>query len=363
MCTPPNHRWEIASALARIDELWPDACIAGRVDDWLREGVDIDADGFYSEQSPNYAAYVSNPSLLTLARLTARPELLDPVRHLAEVLVEPMLARTLPPAAPQAAVDEAFYSWVGPARRRNGRDTLTVFGGGDFARTRRIASGLANSAVFLRMRHGDAILDAMRVSPQFFDLGAFRAGSIEQHNDGDGFVLRERRASGYYQPLAAAELSRTGEYDLGDEGRFFGSMSFPRRDLSPIVLDTTVSVDEVAGGVDVSMAFDGVSTGYAIELVFRPGGVLEGVTALPGTDAAVFADGTARYSVGDDVIEFRAAPGSVLLPGRRPRFDEGEMFGYVGGNDRIPGLRVLIAGRTDAPFTLELRTGTAAGPV
>ena len=423
----PNHRWEIASALARIGDRWPDPRIAGRVDAWLREGIDVDGDGFYSEQSPNYAAYVSNPSLMALARLVDRPELLgpvrqnlrttitlteadgevetvqsrrqdqrevfsvrsflsqyrwfaladqdgdfarvveqivaagptEPVRHLAEVLVEPILARLLPSAAPLASADDAFYPTVGLARRRDGRNTLSVFGGGDFARTRRIASGLANSAVFLRMRQGDAILDALRVSPQFFDLGAFRASSIEQH--GDGFVLREHRSSGYYQPLATADLSRTGEYRLGDEGRFFASMGFDRRELSPITLDTTVTVTQVAAGVDVGLAFDGVLTDVAIELVFRPGGVLEGVAPLPGTDAFVFTGGPAGYRVGDDVIEFTAAAGSVLLPGRRPRFDEGEMFGYVGGTDRIPGLRVLIAARTDAPFTLELR-GASAHP-
>lgn len=74
----PNHRWEIASALvAAGDLLGGDLATAAthRAADWLGEGVDVDADGLYSERSPNYAAYVSNPALLTLAQSLGRPEL------------------------------------------------------------------------------------------------------------------------------------------------------------------------------------------------------------------------------------------------------------------------------------------------
>lgn len=79
----PNHRWEIAAALAlgarvlgpaRLGEGVHDAAL-DRARQWLAEGVDIDADGIYSERSPNYAAYVSNPSLLALADALERDEL------------------------------------------------------------------------------------------------------------------------------------------------------------------------------------------------------------------------------------------------------------------------------------------------
>ncbi|MVA77194.1 hypothetical protein GC722_14340 [Auraticoccus sp. F435] len=81
----PNHRWEIASALARLQHLHPAA--RERAEEWLAEGVDVDADGIYSERSPNYAAYVSNPCLLTLADLLGRPELAAVVhRNLHAVL-------------------------------------------------------------------------------------------------------------------------------------------------------------------------------------------------------------------------------------------------------------------------------------
>ena len=71
----PNHRWELASALARLDAVRPDSRLRPRVEQWLAEGVDVGADGLYSERSPNYAAHVTNPSLLTLAEYLDRPDL------------------------------------------------------------------------------------------------------------------------------------------------------------------------------------------------------------------------------------------------------------------------------------------------
>ncbi|HSO69479.1 MAG TPA: hypothetical protein VLQ67_07535 [Arachnia sp.] len=75
----PNHRWEIASALARCGAVLGDSALTARAEQWLAEGIDIQNDGLYSERSPNYAAYVSNPSLTVLASLLDRPALLDAV--------------------------------------------------------------------------------------------------------------------------------------------------------------------------------------------------------------------------------------------------------------------------------------------
>ena len=93
----PNHRWEICQALARLHRRWPQAEIRERIDQWLAEGIDIDADGQYSERSANYAAYVSNPSLITLGTLLDRPEYLD--------LVERNLDAVTAMAAPDGTVE------------------------------------------------------------------------------------------------------------------------------------------------------------------------------------------------------------------------------------------------------------------
>ena len=81
----PNHRWEVCSALADANELYADPRYVHRIDDWLGEGIDLDADGQYAERSPNYAAAVVNPALLNLALLQHRPELLEFVRKNLEM--------------------------------------------------------------------------------------------------------------------------------------------------------------------------------------------------------------------------------------------------------------------------------------
>lgn len=77
----PNHRWELASALARTGTLLDDDALLARARAWLAEGVDVDDDGLYSERSPNYAAHVSNPSLIALGGLLGRPDLHDVVHR------------------------------------------------------------------------------------------------------------------------------------------------------------------------------------------------------------------------------------------------------------------------------------------
>lgn len=75
----PNHRWEIASALVGLAQELDDSNLRDRADQWLAERIDFQPDGMFSERSPNYAAYVSNPCLINLARRLGEPEYLDMV--------------------------------------------------------------------------------------------------------------------------------------------------------------------------------------------------------------------------------------------------------------------------------------------
>lgn len=84
----PNHRWKICAALARISRITNDDSLIPRIDEWLAEGIDIDADGIYSERSPNYYSAVSNPSLLTVAHELNRTELITYVRKNLELSIE-----------------------------------------------------------------------------------------------------------------------------------------------------------------------------------------------------------------------------------------------------------------------------------
>lgn len=75
-----NHRWTAACApLAALHQLWPDARYLAKIEDYLADGLDCDADGcWFEERSPSYNA-VANMGVLALADLLGRPELNDAV--------------------------------------------------------------------------------------------------------------------------------------------------------------------------------------------------------------------------------------------------------------------------------------------
>jgi len=88
-----NHRWAAASApLAAVNSLWPDARYMAKIEDYLADGIDCDANGcWYHERSPNYNA-VANEGLIAMADYLGRTEFLDHVaRNLQFVLncIEP----------------------------------------------------------------------------------------------------------------------------------------------------------------------------------------------------------------------------------------------------------------------------------
>ena len=80
----PNHRWVICAALARLNALYPDKKYIIRIEEWLSEGIYIDADGHYPERSGLYSG-VENNSLITIGRLLKKPSLFEPVRKNLEM--------------------------------------------------------------------------------------------------------------------------------------------------------------------------------------------------------------------------------------------------------------------------------------
>ncbi|WP_432513498.1 hypothetical protein [Kineococcus sp. SYSU DK001] len=424
----PNHRWELASALARLEALLgPDAAVRARVEEWLAEGVDLQPDGMYSERSPLYAGAVTNPSLLVLADLLDRPELLDPVRRnleaflplldedgvvesvhsrrqdqhapghpgrdlllpyrrlaleegradfadaarllqahgvdgrrlLPEVLVRPALGAVLPAGPGTAWNGRAELPASGLLVHASGRTRTVVFGGSDQPRVGTIRSGTANSATFLRLRHGAAVLESVRLSTAFFGLGPFRSATLGRADDGAVLLHQELRA-GYYQPLAAADRDPAGAYPLGDEGRFHAAMAFDRRRVDAVELVTDVRVDLLDDGADLTVGFGGAATSYALELTFRPGGVLEGVAPAAG-GGSVPTGAQVRYAVGPDEIVLTRTGEGAGAADQPARYDGGEQYDYLRGSHAAEGERVYLTGRTPGVLRVRLRGRGGAG--
>lgn len=423
----PNHRWELSAALCRIHRSFPDERILRRVNEWLAEGIDIDADGLYSERSPNYAAHVTNPSLLLMARVLHRDDLLEIIarnleatlalirpddsvetvqsrrqdqnarfglehylaqfrliarrtgradfswaarraqalgvrdqRLLATALIEPALIDELPPAAEQQPAGASFAESAGLASRYGGAVESVVYGGSDYGAQHRIRSGLANNPTFFRLFAGHAILDAVRLSRSFFDVGPFRADSMSRRADTE-YRLHERVAAAYYQPLAASMRRTDGGYDLMDDGRFSAAMSFSERQRDVLTMTTRIDIRQLPTGADIDIEIavpeaSAAEVSWALELTFRPGGRFGGVKDLGGGRWLLTAP-QGEYRVGSDRIVF--GPGGSPAAEEAVLYNPGQEYEYLGGTDATRGDRVYITGTAPSSVTLWMR---ADGP-
>ncbi|MFD7156730.1 hypothetical protein ACFV9C_19170 [Kribbella sp. NPDC059898] len=268
---------------------------------------------------------------------------------LAEVLERPDLAAALPTATPAPADFVRHYPSQASVRVRRDNRTATIFGGTDFHDIPVISSGLSTNPTFFKLRAGSAILDSVRLSPQFFSTGHFRSDGLRRTAPGT-FELQQEVRVPYHLPLPKRYRRADGRYVLTPEGRFYASMDFPHRPKQYRTLRTDITVAEVADGFDLTFAFDGDETAYAIELCFRPGGTLAGVDALDAPGNYQLTEGTGSYTVGADRIEFGPGNGAA-----RVAMDPGERYTYLGGSLTPDGLRVYLSGRTPGRQVLKFR--------
>ena len=76
----PNHRWVVASALAQAGRAMPDLVVKPTIDAYLAEGIDINAEGAWTERSAGIYDAISNVAMLLLAEQYEAPGALDAVR-------------------------------------------------------------------------------------------------------------------------------------------------------------------------------------------------------------------------------------------------------------------------------------------
>jgi hypothetical protein len=376
----PNHRWVVASALAQINELFPDERYERRIDEWLGEGIDIDNDGQFTERSTLVYNIVSDRALIVMAAKLHRPELLDPVRRnldalqyllhadgevvseisrrqdqftrgsvdgywfpltyialrdqngalatlaeraapqgarLSTLLEYPELSQPLPSPRPLPDDFEKPFAEVGIARIRRGPLSATLVLGG--------------SSRFFTLRYGDAVMEGVRFATSFFGKGQFVPQTASK--GAAAYEFRQSLEAPYYQPLPEKIATRAWE-----ESRR------RRRQTEVCRLEQSADVTEAKDGFRLrlrSQGTDGVPV--AVELCFREGGRLDGCRPIPGAPGTFLIEtGTGTYRAGRHEIRFGAGD----APHRYTQLR--------GAEARLPGLSVYITGYTPFDRTIVL---------
>ena len=380
----PNHRWVVSMALARIYSLFPDPAYLTRIDEWLLEGIDIDEDGQYTEQSTLVYTPLVNRWLITIARLLDKPTLLDPVRRNlemslyylhtnGEVVTEgsgrqdkyqrgsmakyyyayrymalhdqhprfATMARYLEAHDPQQLTQWLLYFWEDstlrqslPATEPLPTDYVKVFPGSQLARIRRgtvDATVLAENPIFFTLFKNNAALEGVRLATAFFGKGQFEGEALEQTNG--QFLLQQQLVGPYYQPYPSERLLGDGDWEkMPRENR-------PHSEVQQ--LRYRVEVKETDGKFVLDIAIEGTeNVPVALELAFRKGGTLAGVTQLDEESTKEEANryllekGYGTYQYEDDTIRF--GPGSadhrwVQLRGALPKLEAQSVYltGYT----------------------------------
>ena len=365
----PNHRWVVSAALAWLNHLFPAERYVDRIDQWLNEGIDIDPDGQFHEKSTYIYSPLSDRTLITIARLLARPELLAPVRknlemtlyyihpngeivteasgrqdqyqvgylehyyypyrymatkdnhpefaaacHLIEEMRLPALTQYLNYLLEDSGLWDNF-----PQPGNLPVDYIKPFPHSGLIRIRRDqidATIISNNPTFLTLHKGQAILQAVRLATAFFGKGQFSTETIEEK--GSRFVLRQRLEGPYYQPYPVEELLKDRDWD---------KMPRSNRPQSEIQeLETTVVIIEEKGSFQLIIDIKGTeNVPVAVELAFRHGGTLSNVSTVEDIPSAfILKSGYGQYRMDDDVITF--GPGHAehtwsQLRGALPKLD------------------------------------------
>ncbi|MEV2250629.1 hypothetical protein AB0I94_08645 [Streptomyces sp. NPDC050147] len=278
-----------------------------------------------------------------------------PGDRLAEVLDRPGLARELPAVKPLPTDFTHHDDSCRLVRVRRGERTASIFGGTDLPEVHAISSGLSTNPTFFKMRKGTAILDSLRLAPQFFSLGPFRSEGLERR--GEAWRLHAEVRAAFHQPLPRRHRRKDGLYPLTDDGRFWSAMDFPHRPKEYRALRTEILVRETDDeGWELSFDVSESAVPLALELFFRRGGELsgEGLEPVAGADDTYqLVSGEASYTAGDDRITFGPGNGKG---GKQPAVvDPGERYTWMNGSLTPDGIRVLITGRSPLRYRLTLR--------
>ncbi len=370
----PNHRWVVSAALTKLNALWPDKRYVNRVEQWLGEHIDMDEDGQYNERSTLIYSPLTDRLLITIARGMNKPELLEfvrrnlamtlyyihpngevvseasgrqdkagigtlegyyyPARYMAlrdqngelaalcrqiektvllkgvyfldYYLDDSALWNELPPSKPLPTHYVKSYPHSGLVRIRRGNWDSTI---------------LKANPVWMTFSKGEAVLQGVRLSASFFGKGQFQTDKIEQQEN--GWVLTQSLSGPYYQPIARNEIDPAGDWEKMPQSK--------RKQTEIQQYEAKVIIRETSSGMEAQIEITGTdNVPVSLELIFRPGGTLAGVTKHPTrANAHLLSGESGSYTAGKDTITFgpgKALHKGVVLRGALPPMDSPTVY-------------------------------------
>ena len=387
----PNHRWVVCMALARIHELFPDKKYTDRIQEWLAEGIDIDADGQYNEKSTSVYSPITNKAFITLSKILNDDTLLEPVRknlalsqylmHSNGELVTETSRRQDQYQARQS--DNYYFAYKYMAKKEGGwyagmasalkkrygekielslvpylaednsfdfqlKDTLlnnsydTLFQSQGIARWsdgKQDISIINKNSTLFNLFNNDAVLQAVRFASAFFGKGQFKADSLIKI--ANGYRLIQNLEGPYYQPFPKDSILKYGsDWDnLPRQNRKHSEVQKMKYQLDVLKQDGSWFLNFSADGTD------GVPC--AIELNFRNEGILEGVKQSSLLNDVFFLTANeAKYTHSNSTIRFG------------PNLKLHEWTEIRGAEPKLPGKSVYITGYTPFSYSLQIQTSS-----
>ncbi len=342
----PNHRWVVSAALAQIHDLYPDPRFIKRIDQWLAEGIDIDAEGQFIERSTTVYNAVSDNSLVTLAHKLNRPELLETVRQNLnamlyllhpgyEVVTEISRRQDI---NTQGTMRRYWFALRYMAHKdQNGQYATIVHHlepehislpllmeyqelqkplppkkaiPTDYVKSyplseiTRIRHGKTSAVImhkhnnrWFSLRRGKAVINAVRFASAFFGKGQFNPDHFEEK---EGVYYFEQHLQGpYYQPIDNPSL-------LPVTREHWGAYRGQREKSNICRMTYKTTIREISNGFELHIhAYGTENVPLAIEINLRDGGKIEGVKPAPNvSDAFLLPEGYVIYKMGEDMIRF-----------------------------------------------------------
>jgi len=370
----PNHRWVVCAALTKLNELWPDKRYVDRINQWLAEHIDIDKDGQYNEKSTFIYSSLTDRLLITIAAGLKKPELLDNVRKNLDMTmyyVHPngeivtdasgrqdkatigtlenyyypyrylaLLDKNGMYSAMCKLIEETAGPKIGgfldyflanptlwnplPSAGTLPVNYVKTFPNSGLVRIRRNnwdCTLISNNTVWFTFMKGNTVLQGMRFASSFFGKGQFQTEKVVQK--GNAWELTQKLEGPYWQPYPKDSIAQDGDWEK------MPKINRPQSEIQK--LETKIQIRETKEGMEVEITTTGTErVPVALELIFRPGGELNGVTKIEGTkDSWLLKEGNGTYVFKENTISFGPGIGlhkNTVLRGSLPVMEAPSVF-------------------------------------